>query len=141
MIRVSGIPSQSREYLIEEAIRLIQQDPENALKTGYLGIKNYAAFGDQREDHSYGMGPRHGSIVFSIGRDQRTPIEPSDVDELIRVRDFGGKEIPERVLDLMYRGHRKGTLWNYQNAVRAQKRLEDALKDVNAQLAIVQSTP
>ena len=141
MIEVSGIPSKEREYLIEEAIRLIQQDPENAMRTEYLGIKNYAAFGDQREDHSYGMGPRHGTIVFSIGRDRSHPLEPSDVDELIRVRDFGGQEIPETVLGLMYKDRRKGTLWNYQNAVRAQKRLEDALKDVKAQLAIVQSAP
>jgi len=134
MIRVSGIPSREREYLIEEAIRLIQQDPENAMRTEYLGIKNYAAFGDQREDHTYGMGPRHGSIVFSIGRDGGHPIEPGDVDELIRVRDFGGQEIPETVLDLMHRDRRKGTLWNYQIAVIAQKRLERALKDVKAQL-------
>jgi hypothetical protein len=104
------------------------------LKTEYLGIKNYAAFGDQREDHTYGMGPRHGTIVFSIGRDHGHLIEPGDVDELIRVRDFGGQEIPETVLDLMYRDRRKGTLWNYQSAVIAQKRLEAALKDVKAQL-------
>jgi len=134
MIRVSGIPSREREYLIEEAIALIQKDPENAMKSEYLGIKNYAAFGDQREDHSYGMGPRHGCIVFSIGRENPHPIEPWDVDELIRVRDFGGQEIPESVLPLMYPDRRKGTLWNYQNAVIAQKRLERALKDVKAQL-------
>ncbi len=33
----------------------------------YFGVKNYDAFGDQRTDCEYGMGPRHGSIVFSIG--------------------------------------------------------------------------
>jgi len=33
----------------------------------YFGVKNYDAFGDQRHDCEYGMGPRHGSIVFSIG--------------------------------------------------------------------------
>lgn len=33
----------------------------------YFGVKNYAGFGDQREDHEYGFGPRHGSIVFSVG--------------------------------------------------------------------------
>lgn len=33
----------------------------------YLGAKNYDGFGDQREDHRYGYGPRHGSIVFSVG--------------------------------------------------------------------------
>lgn len=33
----------------------------------YFGVKNYDGFGDQRTDCEYGMGPRHGSIVFSIG--------------------------------------------------------------------------
>jgi hypothetical protein len=33
----------------------------------YFGVKNYDGFGDQRSDCEYGMGPRHGSIVFSIG--------------------------------------------------------------------------
>jgi hypothetical protein len=33
----------------------------------YFGVKNYDGFGDQRNDSEYGMGPRHGSIVFSIG--------------------------------------------------------------------------
>lgn len=32
-----------------------------------FGVKNYEGFGDQRNDSEYGMGPRHGSIVFSIG--------------------------------------------------------------------------
>lgn len=40
------------------------------LKRGYFGVKNYSGFGDQREDHDYGLGPRHGSIVFSIGLTQ-----------------------------------------------------------------------
>jgi hypothetical protein len=33
----------------------------------YFGVKNYDGFGDQRTDCEYGMGPRHGSIVCSIG--------------------------------------------------------------------------
>lgn len=33
----------------------------------YLGVKNYDGFGDQGSDCEYGYGPRHGSIVFSIG--------------------------------------------------------------------------
>lgn len=37
------------------------------LRRGYLGVKNYDAFGDQRCDCEYGMGPRHGSIVFAVG--------------------------------------------------------------------------
>lgn len=37
------------------------------MKKGYLGAKNYEGFGDQRSDHPYFYGPRHGSIVFRIG--------------------------------------------------------------------------
>lgn len=37
------------------------------LRREYFGVKNYAHFGDQREDHTYGFGPKHGSIVFSVG--------------------------------------------------------------------------
>jgi hypothetical protein len=33
----------------------------------YFGTKNYDRWSDQREDHSYGRGPSHGSIVFSVG--------------------------------------------------------------------------
>lgn len=88
-LRVEGIP---RASLIEEAIRRIQQAPDAALREEYLGIKNYAAFGDQREDHRYGYGPRHGSIVFSIGRvDPRSPklIDGDTIYYLEAYRDFG----------------------------------------------------
>lgn len=60
----------TRTKLIEDAIRLIAASPE-ALSEHYLGVKNYASFGDQREDHKYFMGPRHGDIVFSVKR--KTP--------------------------------------------------------------------
>lgn len=52
-----------RHKAIEDAIRAIQTDPD-ALRERYIGVKNYASFGDQREDHNYGSGPKHGSIVF-----------------------------------------------------------------------------
>lgn len=138
MIEVRGIPT-GRGYLIEEAIRRIQADPDNALKTEYLGIKNYAHFGDQRSDHSYCMGPTHGSIVFSIGRQRSgAPIDPeADIQELLRVRDFGGQEIPKTVIDLLYRDSR-GAKWNYQQAKKDAQRLVAALRDIEAQLASVQ---
>lgn len=60
----------TRTKLIEDAIRLIAASPD-ALSQNYLGVKNYASFGDQREDHKYFMGPRHGDIVFSVKR--KTP--------------------------------------------------------------------
>jgi len=62
------IIGRARPELIEQAIALIGEHPVTALQDEYLGIKNYAHFGDQRADCPYGMGPKHGSIVFSIGR-------------------------------------------------------------------------
>jgi hypothetical protein len=35
--------------------------------TGYFGVKIYSGFGEQREDHEYGFGPKHGSTVFAVG--------------------------------------------------------------------------
>ena len=37
------------------------------LKREYFGTKDYAHWSGQRCDCEYGMGPRHGHIVFSIG--------------------------------------------------------------------------
>lgn len=56
-----------RPQAIADAIKAIAES-DDPLSKQYIGVKNYDGFGDQREDHSYGMGPRHGSIVFEIGR-------------------------------------------------------------------------
>ena len=90
-----------RPAVIEEAIALIQADRTNALRKNYLGMKNYASFGDQREDHTYGMGPKHGTIVFSIGRTAKMRERPETVttfdDDAIYLleayRDFGTKPV------------------------------------------------
>ena len=37
------------------------------MKTEFFGVKVYSGFGEQFCDCSYGYGPRHGSIVFSVG--------------------------------------------------------------------------
>ena len=97
-IRVRGLcNSKTREGAIASAIAQIQTDPANALKKQYVGVKNYASFGDQREDHEYGFGPRHGSIVFSIERRNHkadTVLGPDHVYLLECVRD----SIPIEVL-------------------------------------------
>jgi len=63
-IDVKGSPhGKVRLNAIEAAIAAISTDGEEALSREYIGVKNYAAFGDQREDHQYGMGPRHGAEV------------------------------------------------------------------------------
>ncbi|MGP4913995.1 hypothetical protein ACTXJW_22025, partial [Hafnia alvei] len=40
---------------------------EEELKQQYFGTKDYAHWRDQRENHLYGYGPKHGSIVFEVG--------------------------------------------------------------------------
>mgnify|MGYP001588256470 FL=1 len=76
-----------REAAIEEAIGIVQ-DQKDYLDTMYIGVKNYAHFGDQREDHSYGMCPRHGSIVFEIRKKDRTlPFKENDIYYLYVSRD------------------------------------------------------
>lgn len=57
----------ARQNAIADAIKIIAES-NDPLKSQYIGIKNYGGFGDQRCDCEYGMCPRHGSIVFRIGR-------------------------------------------------------------------------
>lgn len=47
-----------------------------SLRREYFGRKFYSDF-DQREDHRYGSGPKHGRIVFGIGltKKARTMVE------------------------------------------------------------------
>lgn len=80
-----------RPRLIEEAIQKISEDGSAAMIDGYLGIKNYAHFGDQRADCKYGYGPKHGNIVFRIGRVRHRDVElgADHVYLLECVRDFG----------------------------------------------------
>lgn len=57
------------------------------LRYDYFGTKNYDRWNDQRCDCKYGYGPRHGSIVFSVGLNRRfcarwaaEELTPEDVD-------------------------------------------------------------
>ena len=100
-VYVEGRP-EGRHWVIEEAIARLQATPKSALVEGYLGIKNYAHFGDQRFDCSYNMVPRHGHIVFRVGRAggstegrKATTIDADAVYALEAVRDFGSVEHPE----------------------------------------------
>lgn len=52
------------------------------LREQYIGVKNYEGFIHQREDHKYGFGPRHGSIVFSVGLTQAARKRLADGGEL-----------------------------------------------------------
>jgi hypothetical protein len=58
--------SDSREAAVENAKTDLIAGCKR-MRSEYFGVKNYDGFGDQGHNASYGMGPRHGSIVFSIG--------------------------------------------------------------------------
>lgn len=49
---------------------LVNQNPANEFrdpKKYYFGCKNYDRWDNQRSDHPYGFGPKHGSTVFALG--------------------------------------------------------------------------
>jgi hypothetical protein len=99
-IRITGSPNTGeRRKAIEDAIIAIQSDGATALQKEYICVKNYAHFGDQREDHKNGFGPAHGSIVFSIARfrgDDSQVLGPDEIYLLECVRDFPGVQVEER---------------------------------------------
>lgn len=89
-----------RAAALADAIARIQADGAQALFAEYVGVKRYSGFGDQRYDCGYGYGPRHGSIVFSIGRrtDQAARLATLGADHvylLEAVRDFGQVSVPD----------------------------------------------
>lgn len=100
---VRGLPTtHERQKVIEDAIAAIQQD-ETSLSNGYMGVKNYASFGDQRCDCHYGMGPSHGSIVFSVGRsnpEDKIPLGDDHIFFLECVRDFVPVQLGERKMNM-----------------------------------------
>lgn len=76
---------QDRAQCREDAIRELLAGG-GRLRTEYCGTKNYERWRGQLSGHPYGMGPRHGSIVFEIGM-QRT----------VRGRDLTADEIDAAV--------------------------------------------
>jgi len=99
VLSVEGSPvGPVRQLAIEDTIRAIQMDAELALRNNYTGVKNYAEFGDQRDDHAYGMGPRLGTTAFKIGRRPEgqgcNGLGADAVYLLECVRDFGAKPDP-----------------------------------------------
>lgn len=53
-----------------------------SLTSHRLGVKNYDGFYHQRCDCEYGFGPRHGTVVFSIGLRSEYRTLPKGVDSL-----------------------------------------------------------
>lgn len=74
-----------RRDKIEAAKRCLAENPA-WLKSQYFGVKNYASFGDQGSDCEYGMGPRHGTIVFSIGltdEARKRDLTPDEIEDAL----------------------------------------------------------
>lgn len=92
-LSIEGFCWEERGALLEEALKSLQENPADWAKNQYYGYKNYAGFGDQRCDCEYGMGPRHGSIVFRIGRGNNfNPIKKElYIEFLLYFRDFRNK--------------------------------------------------
>lgn len=134
-VYVDGVPrTAERLNLIAEAIGRIQSNPQGAFKANYLGIKNYAGFGDQRSDCGYGMGPRHGSIVFEIGRPNRGegPLPGADaVYALECLRDFGFVEVDtEEPTSYGQNGKRHFNLFHAIKYYDKRKRQAEAVETV-----------
>ena len=58
--------TEKRDEVVESSVKDLLNGSKH-LKEKYFGVKIYSGFGEQREDHKYGYGPRHGNIVFAIG--------------------------------------------------------------------------
>jgi len=59
--------SNSRSEAVKSAIEDIASAGSESIMKSFFGVKNYSGFGDQGSDHPYGICPRNGSIVFSVG--------------------------------------------------------------------------
>ncbi len=115
---------------IEAAIVLIASDGAKALMDIRYCVKNYASFGDQVEDHRYGTGPRHGSIVFSIertreGKDHGGALGDDHIYLLECVRDSGPYKFWAQ------HGERTGNLCD---AIRARDKAEQEMLSADAWL-------
>lgn len=58
------------------------------LKAEAFGTKSYAHWHGQRSDHTYGYGPKHGSIIFQIGlgepvRKRETPLTEEEIEAAV----------------------------------------------------------
>lgn len=88
------VNTKERLEAIEDAIKILQEKPEY-FNENYIGIKNYAHFGDQRHDARNGLGPKHGVIVFRISSASRNKDTTLHIEEsiyaLLAARDYGDK--------------------------------------------------
>ena len=66
ILYVKGLKDEFDERCTLRAIKDIASGG-NGIKEYYHGVKDYAHFIHQGSSHKYGYGPKHGTIVYSIG--------------------------------------------------------------------------
>jgi len=130
-ILVEGVcDTDIRRRAIEDAVTAIQTDGKMALLHEYIGVKNYAAFGDQREDHEYLSKPSHGVIVFGVGRknnDQPAELGLDEIYYLEAARDFGGAMLKYEHTDNVYLRGLSATIDKYIEIKKELERLSLSL--------------
>jgi hypothetical protein len=93
-LSIQGLCNSSiRESLIERAIKMIMENPTGAFSVNYIGTKDYAHWTDQEVFCEYGMGPKHGTVVFRIGRkspNTQDTLGEAEIYHLLCCRDFKG---------------------------------------------------
>jgi hypothetical protein len=67
VLSVKGSPVNSKRMAVVRDALDDLASGGHRLAQRQMGTKDYAAWSDQREDHNYGYGPKHGSMVFQIG--------------------------------------------------------------------------
>ena len=74
-----GEYGEAREALRDAILALIEPG-QPKLRSGYIGCKSHDRWACQRCDCSYGTGPRHGSIILSVGlQDPKAALTDEDV--------------------------------------------------------------
>ena len=89
VLRIGGRNSYDPKHandqsVISDAIKFFTSNDQNGLRSVCYGVKDYSGFYHQRCDCEYGMGPRHGSVVFGIGlQDRKVVLTPEMRDACI----------------------------------------------------------
>lgn len=120
-----------RLKILERVIASINRDGDAALAREYVGMKNYAGFGDQEVSCEYGMGPTYGSVVFEIGRangargENSVTLGADEIYYLECLRDFKGLEMYDDV-------SKKKRLFNLDNLIRKHVENQKNLAETTA---------
>jgi hypothetical protein len=97
---------QNGSHAVADAIADLATNAGRKLAGEYFGVKDYDRWRGQRSDHSYGLGPSHGYIVFAVELQQ-------EARDTIR---NGGQLAVEDIEAALYYLHNIGTIADAQAA-------------------------